>query len=315
LVSAFSLVVLRHCALVLVFLLGTFTLAHAADGPEPGAAADLKKRGDEAMESGRPADALTAYTEAYTLSKDPALLFNKGRALQALGDYPQALLELDAFDKTASPELKAKVPGLAKLIDSVKQKVTTITITCDVDRALVRLRDRTLGRCPILEPLVVNAGKAHLEVTAEGYFPWQRDLDLPPGGTGSFDVRMSSKATTGILVVKSNVANSIVTIDGKSIGQVPAEANVDAGTHEVVLSREGYEPAKTSTVIVAGERREVDVPLRAQASILKKWWFWTAAGIVVLGGLATVFVLTSEKDPEPGTVPPGVVKGGLFVAF
>jgi hypothetical protein len=282
-----------------------------AVSPEQTKATEIKKRGDDAMESGRPADALTAYTEAYALSKDPALLFNKGRALQALGEYPQALAELDAFDKTAPAELKARVPGLAKLIDGVKQKVTTITISCDVDRAQIRLRDRTIGRCPMIEPMVVNAGKGRLEVTADGYFPWTRDLDLPPGGTGSFDVHLASKATMGIIVVKSNVANTVVSIDGKQIGQVPAEANLDAGTHEVTLSHEGYEQAKRSAVVFAGERRELDVPLQAEASIFKKWWFWTAAGVVVLGGVTLAIVLTSEKDPEPGTVPPGVVKGGL----
>jgi hypothetical protein len=283
--------------------------------PEQTKAAEIKKRGDEAMESGRPADALTAYTEAYALSKDPALLFNKGRALQALGEYPQALNELDAFDKTAPPDLKSRVPGLAKLIDGVKQKVTTITITCDVDRAQIRLRDRTIGRCPMIEPIVVNAGKGRLEVTADGYFPWTRDLDLPAGGTGSFEVHLSSKATMGIIVVKSNVANTVVSIDGKPIGQVPAEANLDAGTHEVTLSHEGYEQAKRSAVVFAGERRELDVPMQAEASILKKWWFWTAAGVVVLTGVAVVVIATSEKSPEPGTVPPGVVKGGLTLGF
>jgi tetratricopeptide (TPR) repeat protein len=69
--------------------------------PASPASADIKKRGDDAMDSGRPADALAAYVEAYGLTKDPALLYNKGRALQALGEVPQALEELLAFDRGA----------------------------------------------------------------------------------------------------------------------------------------------------------------------------------------------------------------------
>lgn len=276
--------------------------------------AEIKKRGDDAMDTGRPADALTAYAEAYALSKDPALLFNKGRALQALGDYPQAIVELEAFDKAASPELKARVPGLAKLIDSVKQKVTTVTISCDVDRALIRLRDRTLGRCPMIQPVVVNAGPGRLEVSAEGYFPWQRELALPPGGTGSFDVHLASKTTSGILVVSSAVANALVSVDNKTIGQVPAETTVPAGTHEVMVTREGYEPTKSSVIVSAGERREVNLGLQREAGVLGRWWFWTGVGVVVLSGVAVTIALTTEKDPEPGTVPPGVVKGGLSTA-
>src|SRR5437899_856477 len=69
--------------------------APAAEADRVGA---LKKRGDDAMDSLRYADALAAYSEAYSLSKDPALLYNKGRADQALGDYPSALQELERFN-------------------------------------------------------------------------------------------------------------------------------------------------------------------------------------------------------------------------
>lgn len=304
----------RHvlAGLTLAAFVATFApAAGAREADEAARAAELKKRGDDAMDSGRPADALGAYIEAYTLSREPALLYNKGRALQSLGEYPQALEELAAFERTAPAELKARVPGLSRTIAELRARVTTVSIACDTMGARVRFRDRTLGTCPLPPTLVVVSGRGMLEVTAEGYFPYLREVDLPPGGVASLDVRLASKATSGVLVVKSNVANTEVAIDGKGFGMVPIEASLAAGSHVVELHREGYRSVKTNAVLGPGERREVEVPLDPEGTVFGKWWFWTGVGLVVVGGVVTAVALTSEKSAEPGTVPPGVVTGGL----
>ena len=45
------------------------------------------------MDQDRYADALVLYQRAYELSNDPALLYNQGRAFEALGDYPDGARE------------------------------------------------------------------------------------------------------------------------------------------------------------------------------------------------------------------------------
>ncbi len=284
----------------------------AAASPEASArAAEIKKRGDDAMDAGRPADALAAYVEAYGLSKDPALLYNKGRALQALGEVAQALEELEAFEKAAPPELRARVPGLPKQLADLRARITTVSIACDTMQARVRFRDRNLGTCPLPERLRLASGRGTLEVLGDGYFPYVREVDLPPGGTASLDVQLASMATTGILVVNSPVPNTAVSIDGVAFGMVPVEASLAAGSHALGLHHDGYHDVSTSAVLAAGERRNVDIPLEAEGGVLGKWWFWTAVGVVVAGGVVTVIALTTEKSADPGTVPPGVVSGGL----
>ncbi|HEY8074239.1 MAG TPA: PEGA domain-containing protein [Labilithrix sp.] len=275
-------------------------------------AADIKKQGDEAMDSGRPADALAAYTKAYEQTHDPALLYNKGRALMALTDYPQALKELEAFDAAAPPELKSRVPGLAKMIADLRSRVTTIAIACDVVGARVRLRDRTLGTCPLPATVTVVSGHGMLEVTSEGYVPWTRDVDLPGGGVASFTVHLASRTTTGVLVVRSDVAGAHVTVDGKTLGDVPVEASLGGGTHAIDVQRDGYKTTHTSAVVNAGERREIDVALEQESTLFGKWWFWTAVGVAVAGGVTVAIIAaTSERSPDKGTVAPGVVQGGL----
>jgi len=284
-----------------------------ADAATAYRASEFKKTGDEAMDSGRPADALSAYTEAYKLNKQPALLYNKGRALLALTEYPAALEHLEAFEREAPAELRAKVPGLANMLAELRRKITSVTLVCDVEGAYVRVRERTVGRCPFKGPIALNAGPAHFEVTAEGYFPWERDIELAGGGSATFDVHLASKARSGILIVHSNVPAE-VSIDGNRVGQTPVEVDVLAGGHALDLSRQGYRPARTSAVIAAGERRDVVVTLEAEPPIWRRWWFWTGVGAVVVGGVTTAIVLSSEKDPTSGSVPPYVVRAGLTSA-
>jgi hypothetical protein len=92
---------------------------------------------------------------------------------------------------------------------------------------------------------------------------------------------------------------------------VPVESSVSAGSHKVGLQRDGYVDAETNVVVGAGETKTVDVPLAQRASILTKWWFWTAVGLVAAGGVTTIIALTTEKDADTGTIAPGQVKAEL----
>jgi hypothetical protein len=302
-------------------LLATLACASAARAedtpPSPPAttpeerARDLKSLGDRAMDAGRPADALTAYTEAYRISPDPALLYNRGRALLALGEYPDALAEVEKFDEAAPADLKARVPGLPKLLAELRQKVSTLSLTCAAPGARVRLRDRTLGSCPLRGPVRGAAGKATLEVSSEAYFPYSREVELPPGGLVSLEVVLVSRTTSGILVVKSPVAGTAVSVDGARAGVVPVEITVQPGSHRVELVHDGYNRAETTTLVGAGERKQLDVALDPEASVFSRWWFWAGVGVVVAGGVAITAAALTEKSPSRGTIDPGVVSAGL----
>ncbi len=66
-------------------------------------------------------------------------------------------------------------------------------------------------------------------------------------------------------------------------------------------------------MVGAGDRKELEIPLAAEGSVLGKWWFWTGVGVVLAaGGVALGIALTTEKDPDAGTIPPGTVKAESF---
>jgi len=102
-----------------------------------------------------------------------------------------------------------------------------------------------------------------------------------------------------------------VLVDGKGIGAVPAEVPMRAGTHGVEVARAGYESARVSVVLAAGERKEVTVPLAAEAPITAKWWFWTGIAVIVAGGVTTYVALTTERPADKGTLSPSQVSAPL----
>lgn len=280
--------------------------------PAEKTAAELKAEGDASFDAFAYGDALRAYEKAYELSQDPALLFNRGRALQALGRYPEALTMFERFDSEASPALHAKVPGLAKLIAEVRARVGTLHVTCNVTGAQVIVGDRILGETGTLEDVRLVAGNITVEVRKEGFFTVKRQVQLTGGGTANVDVKLQSRSTSGVLAVSVEPAAARVTVDGTFEGNAPIELIVPAGTHEVRLTRDGYEPLTSKAVVQADGRADLRLTMQPTPSVFSRWWFWTGVGAVVVSGVAIGVALSTNKSPPSGDFSPARVTAPLL---
>lgn len=301
---------IRGWASVCLLLAAPAALAQAPTA-EAGAAAELKDAGDQAMRRLAYGAALERYREAYAIAPDPALLYNMGRALQALGRHPEALEQMEAFARDAPPELKARVPKLDELLSELRAKVSTLELVSNVAGARVLVRRRQIGTTP-LASVRLNAGTASVEVLADGYHPYKKTVKLPGGSKLRLDVTLHSKTTTGVLEVSSPVTGASVFVDGKRVGTAPVQTMLGAGEHRVLVRREGYDEAETSAVVSVGRTTRLDVPLDAPPPITGRWWFWTGVGVVVVAGAAITVALLTERDPDEGNIPPGQVSGPLL---
>lgn len=272
--------------------------------------ADAKRRGDDALVSGRPKEALAAYDEAYALRAEPALLYNLGRSHQALGDYPAALTALERFQTTASAPVRARVPGLEILLAEVRKRVATLVVSSDVPGATVRLEGRVLGTTPLPGPVRVNAGApARLTLEKTGYFTVERTVPREGGAIAAFAVKLTFKQSAAIVTVRSPNAGALVAVDGKAEGSVPSEVTMTPGDHRLELTLQGHRPTRTSIFVAAGEHKELELALEREAPITKKWWFWTGLALVAAGTTVTIIALSTEREPDGGSV--GNVKTGL----
>lgn len=292
------------------FVILLLVASRAAAGPDDDAAA-LKRRGDELLSQKSFVEALDAYDKSYARSPNPALHYNRGRALQFLARYPEALDAFEKFEAEATAELKARAPGLAELMTELRSKVATLQVLCTVRGARVLVAGREVGLTPLAAPIRINAGRVSFEVLADGYFPFQKQVDALGGRTTDVDVSLVSRVTNGVIAVRSRLSGTSITIDQDTVGLAPAEATLGAGTHAIIASHAGFDDARTQVVLRAGERRDVLLDPLRRTPITARWWFWTAIGVVVTGAAASVLVYaftTERATSDVGTIPPGIVK-------
>lgn len=268
-------------------------------------AARLKAEGDALMGDIKYQAALEKYEEAYKLSADPALLYNQGRALEALSRYPEALEKLRAFDAKAPPELHARVPNLGKLIADIDGRTTLLTVIVAQKGATIRLGNVVLGTSPLPETRV-NSGTVKLEVTLEGFDALAREVVLPGGGKKSEKFDLIAKDKTAVLMIDSPVKGAKVSVDGGSAAQVPTEVRVAPGEHVVSLTAPGYEDNTVEVIVAATERKRVVIE-PGESPVYERWWFWTIWGGLLVGAGASVvtYAVLTEGPPDEGTIPPG----------
>lgn len=273
----------------------------------------LKTQADEQMDNLHYADALRGYSEAYGLTHDPKLLYNMGRAHGALAEYPEAVHDLEQFDREAPAALKAKVPQLGELIAEFKTHVTTVTIVSNVAGARVLVNDKAVGTTPFSAPLALNSGATVVEITADEYSPEKRKVTLPGGGNAEVRFDLVKADVAGVLVLRATPEATATRVDGKDYGGTPLELTVQPGRHTILFRRENYRDQTASAVVLRSERKVIEVEL-SKPSVFTRWEFWTvAASIVVIGGATAAILYAGFKEgpASMGDIPPGQIRGPL----
>jgi len=282
-----------------------------SDGLHDALALEFKSAGDQAMQATHYEQALAAYERASELEANPILLFNRGRALQALNRYPEALDAIVAFSEQASPELVAKAGDLNELLANLRQHVSRLEIICAVSGARAVLAGKPLGTTPFATPLRVNAGSSKLVITAEGYLPFEKDVALPANGQQRVDVALVPRKAQGHLTVTS-VVGAVAFADGVRLGTVPAEITLQRGRHLVRVEHPGFMASETGVEIIAGQDRSLNLALEKEPGLLGRWWFWTGAGVLVSAGVTALICATTERGPSSGDIAPGRVAAPLL---
>ncbi|HEY1956978.1 MAG TPA: PEGA domain-containing protein [Polyangiaceae bacterium] len=292
-----------------------FFLSTAAHAQSSAAVDQLKVHADQAMDNLRYGDALDGYEKAYALSRDPRFLYNMGRALGAMGRYPEAVVQLERFRVDAPAALRDRVPQLDQIIGDFKKHVATLAISSNVPGARVLVRDRAIGTTP-LGDLQVDAGPALVEVDADDYVAQRQNVVLPGGGRVELVFQLVKASPLGVLVVRSTPPASTVLVDGASKGGTPLEAPLMPGRHALLLSREGFRDLSASAIVERGVRRELDFNLEKKPSLVSRPWFWTVVGVAVLAvaaGVVTAVVCAQttacERAPDDGSILGGPVRG------
>lgn len=123
------------------------------------------------------------------------------------------------------------------------------------------------------------------------------------GGDGEADLVPSG----GVVRITSNVVRAQVVLNGKPIGRTPFDGDIDSGDYQLQVAAAGYLTDTRSLQVKLGEEVSVAVELKPvpapveleNKSIFGRWWFWTAVGAVVVGGVAGGVAATQTTHVAP----------------
>jgi hypothetical protein len=140
-------------------------------------------------------------------------------------------------------------------------------------------------------------------------------------------LRNGTARPRGKLRITSDPAGARIVVDNVPLGATPYERDTFIGTHEVVVSKPGYDPVALNLVVEDGKVEERSVPLvatqpvRAASTARIAKWSLLGAGIgaVVLG--AALIAAGVQKDCPSGPascvtkLPGATTAGGVFIGL
>jgi len=169
----------RPLVLVLAAHLWLAALPARAEAPAVAEAQSHFKRGVELYEDNDLQAALVEFRRAYDLVPNYRVLYNLGRVASALHDYATALRHYRQYlaegGAQIAPPRRLEVEGeLQKLAARVGQ----LRVMVDLAGAEITVDDVSVGVSPLREPVLVNAGKRRVVVTAPSVAPVARLVEV-----------------------------------------------------------------------------------------------------------------------------------------
>ena len=302
-----------------VFPAGLLLAAVLCTGPAAAADDDVararasREAGDQAMLRGDAATARARYAEAYARVHDPALLYNLGQAEQMLGHNARAFELFTEFEGTAADALKQKVPELNALLTETRLRTATLEVSSPLadTTALIADRERPVALAPAVTTIVVDPGEVRIELRHAQYVSDLHTVSVAVQRTARVPTRFAPWERGATLSFRGTPAH--VAVNGHEACVAPCEHALAPGTHSIVWTADGFVTAKDSVTVRGNETRTLDRELeRGSPKLTSQWWFWTAAGAVVLVGAgAAYFAATTERNGDRGTLAPGQLSTAL----
>jgi hypothetical protein len=174
--------------MVLFFLL-TVSVARAE-----GAEDAFIERGIELRKEHRDGEALEQFRHAEALNPSPKVKAQIALAEHALGRWADAERDLvAALARPDDPWIASRSAVLRGSLDAIRKHLGTLIVRANVDGAELWINGERLGELP-RDRLRVVAGPVHLQVSAAGYRPVFRTMDLEPETTLTADVVLVADA-------------------------------------------------------------------------------------------------------------------------
>jgi len=258
------------------------------------------------------AGAVTKFTQAYQIARDPRLLFDMAVCEKNLRHYArtQALLTqyLDDGDALLTPENRAAANGA---LDVIKGLVGAVRVTANEAGATVLLDGETIGTTPLAAAKPIDLGKHALTVRKEGFVAVDKAFETAGGAETSIDVTLKPEVHIAKLVVMVESAATVI-VDGAVAGAGRYDGQLPPGPHEVRVTESGKIAYHTTIDLRDGETRTVQVTLENERRSIVPW---VIGGAVVAVGAAVGGYFLFKPSDTTTPPPPGKLGSVSFASF
>ena len=330
-------------ALLGLILVATTTPAFAdATPPTPTApeTADVTKARDEfvagaeLVKKAQWAEALAAFERSAKLRPHAVTTYDIGACLRAMGQYTRAretfARALAENEKSGGAQLSESLVSDSKgYIAEIDHLLATVTVQLTPANAAIAVDGRPLevqagapsptliaGTLPPgagapppfgVFKLVLDPGAHVVTLSRKGFADAIVNRTFLPGSATEMKLELDRLPAT--MHITSNEAGSIVTVNGADVGVAPVDVSRPAGSYRLIVKKDHFVTYESQVEVQAGEEANLEAKLFAEStSLTQRWWFWTAAGVVVAGAaVGTYFATRTSPTPER----PALDGGGL----
>ena len=245
----------------------------------------LFKAGLMMYEKGDYRGALALYRRANNLFQSPQIEFNMALTREKMGQPARAAVHYERFlrkaDQMAYP---LKVKAVKAKLAALRKKLATVTVTYATRGAAVGVDGEPVGKTPLGHRIYRRPGEFRLTVRKDGYRLFQKSLRLKAGGHEEVKV----------------------TLEPMGRDTHRAAPHVSAAAPVVAPAPHKTAPAPA---LVAGKNGQDRQQVTSSRPFYRRWWFWTAVGVVAAG--VTVGVVASQTGGDD-RVPGGELTGFSF---
>jgi PEGA domain len=252
------------------------------------------------FEDGDFAGALAKFRYAYTLSKEPRLLWNMATCEKEQHHYANATQLIDQYlvDGAAliTPARRAEVETTR---DTLSTFVSPLQLTGAPPQFRLYLDGKHVEHSAAA-PLKLDLGIHTLRVEAPDYEAKELRVEVPGKEPVLVQVTLKPAIRTGQLRVNTDDSAATILIDGKAVGRGSWEGPLGAGPHRVKVTAPEGTAHEEEVVVGAGASRTLTVKLEEDPAPL---WPWLVGGAAILvgGGVGGYFLFRDADEPAgPG---------------
>lgn len=201
-------------------------------------------------------------------------------------------------------------PGKKAAATKLAADKAGITVSSMTKGAKIFIDDKEVGEVPLDKTLEVEPNKRHtVRVQKRGFSPFVETV-LPSGGQ-LIEIEADLVAVSAALRIASlNEALKLqILVDGRVAGFTPFDGDVNPGSHSIEARATGYLAETQMIDAKPGQDLQLEFGLKVvpaplvkeDKSLLSRWWFWTAVGVVVVGGVTGGLVAAQDTHLAPKT--------------